>query len=98
MFKITTSHTRPDVTTPFYRRGDDVAALATEAKLNGQMLSEESVVSEDKLTVVYTAVWDSFSSFDTFSKLEAVVAFRTAKGVHNREKNIMQLSTKQETI
>jgi hypothetical protein len=98
MFKITTVHTRPDATTPFYRRGDDVIELATDAKLNGKLLSEESTLSEDKLSVTYTAVWDNFASFDTFSKEQIVVDFRLAKGVHNQANNITQLATKQENI
>jgi hypothetical protein len=98
MFKITTIHTRPDTTTQFYRRGDDVIELATDAKLNGKLLSEESALSEDKLTVTYVAVWDSFSSFDAFSKQDIVATFRTAKGVHNQANNITQLATKQENI
>jgi hypothetical protein len=98
MYKITTVHTRPDTTTPFYRRDAEVASISTDAKLNGQLLSEESVLSEDKLTVTYVAVWDSFVSFDTFSKVEAVAAFRVAKAEHNRANNIIQFANKQEAI
>jgi hypothetical protein len=98
MYKITTIHTRPNTTTPFYRRDADVAALSTEARLNGKLLSEESSLSEDKLTVTYIGVWDSFQSFDVFSKTEVVLAFRAAKLEHNRTNNIIQFANKQEAI
>lgn len=98
MYKITTVHTRPDLNTPFHRRDAATAAVSTEAKLNGQLLSEESILSEDKLTVTYVAVWDSFASFDAFSKTEDVLAFRTAKSEHNRTHNIIQFTNKQEAI
>jgi len=98
MFKVTTIHTRPEATTPFYRRGDDVIQLATDAKLNGKLLSEESALSEDKLTVTYIAVWDSFASFEAFDSTDAVNAFREAKGAHNQANNIIQFATKQENI
>ena len=98
MFKITTVHTRTDTTTPFYRRDAAVIAIATDAKLNGKLLSEESSLSDDKLSVTYTAVWDNFASFDAFSNEPVVLAFRDAKTEHNRTVGIVQLATKQENI
>jgi hypothetical protein len=91
-------HSRTDIETPFHRRGPEIIEMATNAKLNGKLLSEASTISEDKLSTTYIAVWDSFASFDTFSKEQIVVDFRLAKGVHNQANNITQLATKQENI
>lgn len=98
MYKITMVHTRPSLEVAFHRRPAEVIEKATEAKLNGKLLSEESTLSDDKLTVSYIAVWDSFASFDEFSKETDVVTFRTAKNDHNRTNGIVQTVNKQETI
>lgn len=98
MYKITMVHTRPNTETAFHRRGTEVIEKATDAKLNGKLLSEESSLSDDKLTVTYVAVWDSFASFDAFSKEADVVAFRTAKSAHNIANGITQTVNKQENI
>jgi hypothetical protein len=98
MYKVTMVHTRPNIETAFHRRGNEVIEKATDAKLNGKLLSEESSLSDDKLTVTYIAVWDSFASFDAFSKEADVVEFRNAKNEHNRTTGIMQIVNKQENI
>ena len=73
MYKITMVHTRPNLETAFHRRPTEVIEKATEAKLNGKLLSEESTLSDDKLSVSYIAVWDSFASFDAFQKKQMLL-------------------------
>jgi hypothetical protein len=98
MYKITMVHTRPNIETAFHRRSTEVIEKATEAKLNGKLLSEESTLSDDKLSTTYVAVWDNVASFDAFSKETDVVTFRIAKTEHNRTNGIVQNVNKQETI
>jgi hypothetical protein len=98
MYKITMVHSRTDIETPFHRRGSEIIEMATNAKLNGKLLSEVATLSEDKLSTTYIAVWDSFASFDAFAKEELVIAFRTAKTEHNIANGIIERVNKQETI
>ena len=98
MFKVISKWQRESADVPFYRRDDSASSLATEAKIAGKLISEETFVAPDKLTLSYVECWDSIQSYSDFNAIPGLVAYIDAREAHNTANNIVLVFKKTETI
>ncbi len=59
MIKLIAKVTRPNTKMVFYPRPENVTTIVEQAKQLGKLVSEDSIMSKDKLTFTYIAVWNS---------------------------------------
>ncbi len=98
MFKVLNKHQRDNLTVPFYKRGEMLTAASTAAKINGKLISEETFLSPDKLTVTYVAQWDSIESYNEFNALPEAIAYVQERDAYNEANGITLMLKKTETI
>ena len=98
MFRVISKWQRESPDVPFYRRDDSASGLATEAKIAGKLISEETFVTPDKLTLAYVACWDSIQSYSDFNANPGLVTYIDAREAHNTANNIILMFKKTETI
>ncbi len=75
MIRLISKVTRPDTKMAFYPRPENVNAIVEQAKQAGKLISEDSVMSKNKLTFTYIAVWNSQEDLYEFNQLQQVKEF-----------------------
>lgn len=98
MFRVISKWQRPSVDVPFYKRGDSANQASTNAKIAGNLVSEETFLSPDKLTLSYVASWDNIESYNIFNTLPATIAYVQERDSHNDSNNVTLMLKKTETI
>lgn len=98
MFRVISKWQRPSVEVPFYRRGDSANQASTDAKIAGNLVSEETFLSPDKLTMSYVANWDTIESYNSFNTLPVMSTYVQERDAHNDANNISLMLKKTETI
>ena len=98
MFKVISKWQRPTLDVNFYRRGESATQASTNAKIAGQLVSEETFLSPDRLTMTYVANWDSIASYNSFNTVSAVSSYVQARDAHNDANNIILMLKKTDVI
>jgi hypothetical protein len=98
MFRVISKWQRPSVDVAFFRRTDTTNQAATDAKVEGKLISEETGLSPDKLTMTYVANWDSITSYNNFNALPDVSNYVQARDAHNDANNIILMLKKTDVI
>jgi hypothetical protein len=98
MFKVISKWQRPTVDVNFYKRGEAVTQVSTNAKIAGQLVSEETFLSPDKLTMTYVANWDTIESYNQFNTLSEVLDYVQERDAYNESNNVTLMLKKTETL
>jgi hypothetical protein len=98
MFKVISKWQRPSLDVNFYRRGESATQASTNAKIAGNLVSEETFLSPDRLTMTYVANWDTIESYNQFNLLSEVLEYVQARDVYNDSNNVTLMLKKTETI
>lgn len=97
-YLVKRTYQRPAANIPFFTAvsPDKVAAISPTVnayKADGRLLSETTTLSEDKLTLTYSALWASKEAYDTYKADSAMVAFWAERKAYNESKNITSSQT-----
>jgi hypothetical protein len=98
MFRVISKWQRPSVDVAFYKRPESAQQAATDAKVEGKLISEETGISPDKLTMTYVANWDSIVSYNSFNTVPDVSSYVQARDAHNDANNIILMLKKTDVI
>lgn len=75
MIRLTAKVVRPNTKMAFYPRPETVTPLIEQAKSSGKLISEDSLVSKNKLTLTYVALWNSQEDLKEFNQQDLVKDF-----------------------
>jgi len=98
MFKVIAKWQRSTTDVPFYKRGEIANQASISAKIAGTLVSEETFLSPDKLTMTYVANWDTIESYNTFNTLSEMTAYVQEREAYNEANDITLMLKKTETI
>jgi quinol monooxygenase YgiN len=80
MIRLTSKVTRPNTKMTFYPRPSNLTPLVEQAKQDGKLITEDFLISRNKLTFTYVSLWASKDALDEFNQQEAI------KDFHKRRK------------
>ncbi len=98
MFKVICKWQRPTLDVSFYKRGESATQASTNAKIAGQLVSEETFLSPDKLTMTYVGNWDNIDSYNQFNLLSEIIEYVQERDAYNDSNNITLMLKKTETL
>jgi hypothetical protein len=97
MFKVIYKTTRPNTKTLFFPPSKNIEHIVLEAKSAGQLLSDSTTFSTDRLTRTYTAVWINKEALETFKSNSLIKDFFKLRGWYEQENDHVQNTVTIET-
>jgi hypothetical protein len=76
--------TRPDESTPWFSRSEEVNKRFHLEKREGRLIFDEFELAADKLSGTYTATWDTKESYQDFINSPPMLAFREERNNYNK--------------